>query len=76
MSLIKFLLFYLFFKGVCINANILGTPIVFFEEFIKELNLDFIMVIKNDDLGDELLSTKYCVCFHYIISKVMMIKRG
>ena len=41
------------------ETNILGTSVVFFEDFIKELNLDFIMVIKNDDLGDEMLSTKY-----------------
>ena len=61
MSLIKFLLFYFIFKGVLINKNILGTPAVFFEDFIKELNLDFIMAIHNGDLGDELLSTKYCL---------------
>ena len=57
MSLIKFLWFYFFFKGVWMETNILGTSVVFFEDFIKELNLDFIMVVKNGDLGDELLST-------------------
>ena len=41
------------------ETNILGTPVPFFEDFIKELNLDFIMVIKNGDLGNELLSTRY-----------------
>ena len=59
------------------ETNILGTPVVFFEDFIKELNLDFILVIKNDDLvGDELLSAKYCVFFHHIISKALMIQKG
>ena len=45
------------------EENILGTPVPFFEDFIKELNLDFIMVIQNGDLGDELLSTKYYLFF-------------
>ena len=57
------------------ETNILGTPVPFFEDFIKELNLDFIMVIKNGDLGDELLSTKYYLFFLYIISKALMIQR-
>ena len=46
-------MFYFIFKGVLMNENILGTPVVFFEDFIKELNLDFIMVIQNGDIGDE-----------------------
>ena len=45
-----------------------GNSSIFFEDFIRELNLDFIMVIKNGDLGDKL--------FLFIISKALMIKGG
>ena len=38
------------------EENILGTPIAFLDNIIAELNLDFVMVIKNTELGKTLLN--------------------
>ena len=72
----KFLLFSFFFNCIWMEENILGTPVVFFEDFIRELNLDFIMVVKNGDLGDKLFQKQHCLFFLFIISKALMIKGG
>merc|ERR1712013_472573 len=53
MSYLKFLLFCLFFKGVIFEENIFGTPVDFFQDFISELNLDFVMILKNSKAEDE-----------------------
>ena len=49
MSYLKFVLFWIFFKGAIMEGNIFGTPVDFFLDFVSELHLDFVMIIKNSE---------------------------
>ena len=52
MFLKYFLLYHFLCNEVLAEDKIFGTSVAFFENFITELGLDFVMIIKNAETGN------------------------
>ena len=52
MFLKHFLLYHFLYNEVLADEEIFGTPVAFFEDFITELDLDFVMIVKNAETSN------------------------